>query len=502
MMAPTYVTDLAELLHDICHVPAVLNTQIFGLQLDSRKVKKGDLFIALAGAKTKATDYINDALKNGANAIVVEGESKDHRVHEDQGAIELAISDLRAWVGVIADRFFGHPSQAMSVIGVTGTNGKTSVSNYAAQLLDMCNIPSGVIGTLGYGLARNELQSTNYTTPDVVEVHKCLAELRDNGAKCVVMEVSSHGLEQGRVDGVRFEGAVFTNLSRDHLDYHGSMDAYASAKKKLFTWKGLKFAVVNADDHMADEFKNAVSTEVSIITYGMRVPAEVYARSVDYRQGICAHVETPAGEFDLKTPLLGAFNLSNLLSVVSIGVAKHLSLPEVLANLAEIEPVPGRMELLRAEGKPVVVIDYAHTPDALENALLALKPHCAGQLVLVFGCGGDRDTGKRSEMANVSEANADQIIVTDDNPRTESPEKIVADILSGFSQNAPVRVVHEREQAIGIAIDESDSKDLILIAGKGHEDYQDINNMKQPFSDKLVARKKLGLVSAQEAVND
>lgn len=484
--------SLADLLKDFSDVPDHLNIDVGGMQLDSRKVSQGDLFIVQEADPALAERYIRDALSLGACAVLIdETLSIDQEI--DHSKIIL-VAELKHLIGTLADRFYKAPSQRVSVIGVTGTNGKTSVSNYAASLMSSAGIRSGVIGTLGYGMVGQALTETGYTTPDVVSVHQHLAELEVAGAECVVMEVSSHGLEQGRVDQVQFEGAVFTNLSREHLDYHGSMDQYAAAKCKLFEGRSLKFAVLNGDDQYVEQFKSVLAPSVKAISYGFSENHYVHVLHVDYQQGISALIQTPVGQLQVNSKLLGHFNLSNLMAVIAIAVAKGLTLRELQA-VDQVVAVPGRMQLLQVNGKPAVIIDYAHTPDALENALSALELHCVGDLNVVFGCGGDRDTGKRAEMAAVAEKYAEIIYVTDDNPRSESPEKIVKDIMSGFSDKARVSVIHDRAEAIDRAIEDADQDDWVLIAGKGHETYQEISGIRLPFSDIQIASEKLGLSS-------
>lgn len=484
--------SLADLLKDFSDVPDHLNIDVGGMQLDSRKVSQGDLFIVQEADSALAERYIRDALSLGACAVLIdETLSIDQEI--DHSKIIL-VAELKHLIGTLADRFYKAPSQRVSVIGVTGTNGKTSVSNYAASLMSSAGIRSGVIGTLGYGMVGQALTETGYTTPDVVSVHQHLAELEVAGAECVVMEVSSHGLEQGRVDQVQFEGAVFTNLSREHLDYHGSMDQYAAAKCKLFEGRSLKFAVLNGDDQYVEQFKSVLAPSVKAIIYGFSENHDVHVLHVDYQQGISALIQTPVGQLQVNSKLLGHFNLSNLMAVIAIAVAKGLTLRELQA-VDQVVAVPGRMQLLQVNGKPAVIIDYAHTPDALENALSALELHCVGDLNVVFGCGGDRDTGKRAEMAAVAEKYAEIIYVTDDNPRSESPEKIVKDIMSGFSDKARVSVIHDRAEAIDRAIEDADQDDWVLIAGKGHETYQEISGIRLPFSDIQIASEKLGLSS-------
>lgn len=495
----TYSSNLASLLKGICRVPSVLDTSVFGLAIDSRKVRKGDLFLAVSGSQSESTDHIKEAIENGANAVVAEGSSSAGKVFEDGNAIELFVENLKDQIGLIADRFFRSPSSDVSVVGVTGTNGKTSVTNYLANYFSHAEQVSGVIGTLGYGLVNRgsaTLKETGFTTPNIVDVHKYLAELRDAGAATVFMEVSSHGLTQGRVNGVRFEGAVFTNLSREHLDYHGSMAGYAASKVMLFTTEHLKFVVVNQDDHYAQQFIDAVHKGVDVFTYGIESESDIrvltYQLGADSASTITAEVSTSAGEFGIYSNLIGKFNLSNLLAVMAVAVAKQ-DLNACEQRIQAILPVDGRMEMLQLKHKPVVVVDFAHTPDALKNAIAAVKPHCQGNVIVVFGCGGDRDVGKRKEMAHIAETLADVIVVTDDNPRTESADIITDHIFEGFNAKRDITLEHNRELAIQHAISGAGEQDLVLIAGKGHESWQEINGKKYPFSDIDVARRALGL---------
>lgn len=490
-----YATNLTDLMTGICHVPAALNTRIHGLQMDSRKVKKGDLFLALSGSRSSSTEHIVEAIHRGANAVVAEGDMCRGKVFEDGDAVELFVDDLKQWIGVIADRFFHSPSGDISVIGITGTNGKTSVANYLADFLLSDGVATGIIGTLGYGMpaeGKSTIQLTTHTTPNVVDVHRYLAALRDKGAKCVAMEVSSHGLEQGRVDAVQFEGAVYTNLSRDHLDYHGSMKEYAHAKRKLFQSKGLRFAVINSDDPYAKDMKSALSSHVELVCYGIESPADVEAQNIEFLSGIKASVTTPLGEIRIDSRLMGRFNLSNLLAVIAVAVAKRRPLSS-LERVNQLLPVKGRMEMLHVPGQPTVVIDYAHTPDALKNVLEALKPHCQGRLRVVFGCGGDRDSGKRPEMAAIAEVMADDVLITDDNARFEDPKQITSDILKGFTPQAKVSVIHDRSQAIARALAEANENDLIVVVGKGHETWQEVRGERSHFSDIEEVCRNLGM---------
>ena len=507
-MIRRYACSLANLLRDLCAVPAALDTRISGLSIDSRRVQKGDLFIAVSKGRTELTTHIREAIEKGANAILVDGSD---RVFEDGRAVELCLSELDKKLGIIADRFFQAPSKDMVVIGVTGTNGKTSVASYLANYFASGGSKSGVIGTLGYGLVgeeSNELVDTGHTTPNVVDVQRHLAKLRDMGAKTVVMEVSSHGLAQGRVDEVRFTGAVFTNLTRDHLDYHGSMACYAAAKKKLFVNHELQFAVLNKDDDYCHEIQAVLPSKVKVLTYGVKdQSANVAAISYQFEQAeIKAVIKTSDGQVSLESPLLGAFNLSNLLAVTGVALALR-DTEKMERRLAALRAVNGRMEVIRCKNSPTVVVDYAHTPDALANVLATLKEICQGQLKLVFGCGGDRDKGKRAEMAKVAEQCADHVILTDDNPRSEPPELIIKDILSGFSAERSIDVIHDRRSALKQALSLATRQDMVLVAGKGHECWQEQNGEKRYFSDvdvvnELLCGRDAPEPQAQEALHD
>ncbi|MFV1871751.1 MAG: UDP-N-acetylmuramoyl-L-alanyl-D-glutamate--2,6-diaminopimelate ligase [Oleiphilus sp.] len=500
----TYSSSLAQLLKGICKVPSALDTYVSGLAIDSRLVKQGDLFLAMSGNHTDSTDHIKEAILKGANAVVAEGLVNQGNAFEDGLVVELFVDNLKANIGVIADRFFRSPSQDLAVIGVTGTNGKTSVTNYLASYFAYNNHVSAVIGTLGYGLVNNEghkLKETGFTTPNVVDVHRCLAELRDAGAQTVFMEVSSHGLSQGRVDGVQFDGAVFTNLTREHLDYHGTMAEYAASKFKLFQREGLKFAVVNEDDDYASQLIEEIAPEVRVFTYGVKSASDVavnaYELNVHSASSISADVTTPVGALGINSGLIGLFNLSNLLAVLTVAVAKQ-ELKDCEQRIQGIQAVKGRMQVVQTKNMPVAIVDYAHTPDALRNALEAIKPHCQGKLIVVFGCGGDRDNGKREEMAKVAAQLAELSVVTNDNPRTEAPEKIIGDIIKGFDQTGHVYLIEaDRRKAISLAFKRASSADVILIAGKGHETWQDVNGERVHFSDIEEVERILGLSTAE-----
>jgi len=467
------------------------------LALDSRKVRAGDLFLAVPGAKVDGRNHIADALQRGAAAVA----------YEVEGATVLPITDvplipvkgLAAQLSDIAGRFYGDPSRQLNLVGVTGTNGKTSVSQLIAQALDLLGQHCGILGTLGTGF-HGALQSGMLTTPDPIAVQASLADLKKAGAKAVAMEVSSHGLDQGRVTALAFDVAVFTNLSRDHLDYHGSMQAYGAAKARLFKWVDLSCRVINIDDEFGRRLA-AEEHESRLLTYSQEDPgAYLYCRESQFSDdGVRATLVTPQGEHHLRASLLGRFNLSNLLAAVGALLGLDYPLDEILRVLPQLEGPTGRMQRLGGGARPLVVVDYAHTPDALEKVLLALRPHAKGRLLCLFGCGGDRDRGKRPLMAEVVERLADGVLVTDDNPRTEDPARIFDDIRTGFVAADKVRFVAGRGPAIAELIAGASADDVIVLAGKGHEDYQEINGERHDFSDLVEATKALDAWEAAHA---
>nr|WP_298171680.1 UDP-N-acetylmuramoyl-L-alanyl-D-glutamate--2,6-diaminopimelate ligase [uncultured Pseudomonas sp.] len=459
------------------------------LTLDSRKVRPGDLFLAVPGTQQDGRVHIADAIARGAAAVAYEAEGA--AVMTAQSAELLPIKGLSGQLSAIAGRFYGEPSRGLHLIGITGTNGKTSVSQLLAQALDLLGERCGIVGTLGNGFY-NALALGRHTTPDPIGVQATLAEMKKAGARAVAMEVSSHGLHQGRVAALDFDVAVFTNLSRDHLDYHGSMDAYGEAKAALFAWPNLRCRVLNLDDAFGR--KLAARPQPSrLIGYSLEDrSAYLYCRQARFdEQGVVATVVTPQGERSLRSSLLGRFNLSNLLAVVGALLGMDYPLDEILAVLPQLQGPVGRMQRLGGARQPLVVVDYAHTPDALEKVLEALRPHVKGRLLCLFGCGGDRDSGKRPLMAAVVECLADGVLVTDDNPRTESPQQIFSDIRAGFSAPDNVQFIHGRGQAIAQLIAAASADDVLVLAGKGHEDYQEINGERQPFSDLVEAAKAL-----------
>ncbi len=472
------------------------------LVLKSQDVKPGDLFFACHGAQNSGHQYIKQAIKQGAVAVLYE-EPYDFPQQTENIPL-VAVPDLSEKLGLIADLFYGHPSQLLNVIGVTGTNGKSSCAHFIAQTLsEGSRVPCGLMGTLGNGLYGNLSASLN-TTPDALSVHRVLQQACDKGAKELVMEVSSHGLQQGRVNKVTFNTAVFTNLTRDHLDYHGSMDAYLKAKLKLFQKPGLKFAIVNMADAAAEKVLACLHETVSVIGYKLHkentiTSADVLSSNIQMIHafavtssacGLSAKISSPWGSGVLSSNLLGRFNIENLLATLGVLLINNIPLNAALKRLESVQTLTGRMESFpRQTGKGMVVVDYAHTPDALSQALQALRLHTAGRLWCVFGCGGDRDKGKRAAMGEIAGTLADHVIITNDNPRNEQPEKIIDDIISDL--HSEHIVIQDRALAIKYAIAHAAIDDVILISGKGHETYQDQDGVRQYFSDRDEVAKNL-----------
>lgn len=480
---------LAELLPDVADMPADLD--ITGLVQDSRAIEAGNAFVAIAGFGAHGLKFVAQAKQAGATAILFEPPMPAEFDAAADAAVPLiAVPGLRARLGAMADTFHGAPSRTMTTVGVTGTNGKTSTVQLLAQAWTLQGRRAGSIGTLGAGLY-GDVVPTGFTTPLVLQLHALLARLRDAAADAVAMEVSSHALEQGRVDGVHFKVGMFTNLTRDHLDYHGTMDAYGAAKARLFAWPGLESAVLNLDDAFGRELHAGVHPPVRAIGVSSRGAEDAHLRADDIvldLAGLSFALTIEDETFPVRSSLLGRFNVDNLLAVAGVLYALGEAPVRIANALSMLQPVNGRMNRLGGDGlQPLVVIDYAHTPDALEQALISLRAHAAGRLVCVFGCGGDRDRGKRPQMAAIAEAHADAVIVTDDNPRTENGDAIVADIVAGFSHPGAIVIRRDRAAAIVQAIRTAGANDIVLIAGKGHEPYQEIDGVQYPFDDTATA---------------
>lgn len=458
--------------------------------LDSREVRSGMLFIALKGQQRDARDLIADVIASGAAAVFAEQDEKWPQETVINGIPVIVIPELAQQVGVIASRFFDEPSAHMKVLAVTGTNGKTSVANLLAGALSVLGRRSAVLGTLGNGLY-GALEKSTHTTLDACHMQALLAQFVAEGASAVALEASSHGLVQGRLNGTAIDVALFTNLTRDHLDYHGDMDSYAAAKELLFRWPTLQAAVLNADDAVAERYRAALTPTVRVLTYSQQAESTADIRALQITptlSGLELLISTPAGDCALQVPLLGRFNVSNLLAVIGGLLALDIPLADVAEALRQAQPVTGRMQSFSG-AHPTVVVDYAHTPDALEKVLASLREHAEAELVCVFGCGGDRDRGKRPLMGQIASRLADRVVVTSDNPRTENPEAIVSEILAGSGSGVLVEM--DRHRAIRQSIAAAGRHDIVLIAGKGHEDYQEINGVRHHFSDAEEVRAAL-----------
>jgi len=486
---------LDQLLQGIAETPGVGDIVVSGLTLDSRQVRPGDAFFALRGTREHGISFARGAAERGARVVLAEAPAAHV---EGLDVPVLWVDGLHGKVGEIASRFFGRPSEALRVIGVTGTNGKTSTVQLLAQALEYLGHRAATIGTLGAGL-HGRINEGERTTPDAINVQGLLASFRDDGATHVAMEVSSHALEQGRVAAVAFDVAAFTNLTRDHLDYHGSMDAYGEAKAKLFAWPTLQAAAINIDDAFGRTLAQRLPQGVQALRLSAENHAEADVRAVNIvtsAEGLAFDVQTPWGSHAVRSRLLGRFNVANLLAVIACLGALGESFERMIEAVESLEPINGRMNRLGGVAQlPLVVVDYAHTPDALEQALSALRAHCEGQLICVFGCGGERDAGKRPQMGAIAEALADIVIVTDDNPRGEDGNTIVDEIISGFENPERVNVERDRRKAISLAIHAAHAGDIVLIAGKGHEPYQEIGGVRYPFDDLAVARDVLGALA-------
>ncbi len=492
-------TTLGELLAGFVEMPANWVAQpIEGLATDSRAVRPGTVFFALCGANRHGLAFLEAVRTAGAAAVVWEPPYDGPMPADGQGIPLIAVPRLRQKLGPMITRFYGEPAQRLQVVGITGTDGKTSCAHYVAQALSDADLgPCGILGTLGVG-TYGRTEPSPHTTPDPLAVQRWLAGLVADGRRFAAMEVSSHALDQGRVNGVEFAVAVLTNLTRDHLDYHGDLAAYAMAKRRLFLEHHPRWAVLNLDDDFGRGLADDLCGPGNVVGYGLGERPERLTRFVWGERlaltpaGLQMTIRSSWGDGDLQVGLLGRFNASNVLATVATLLTLGLPFSTVLERVARTATVPGRMERLGGDvGQPLAVIDYAHTPHALEQALKALREHGGNRLWCVFGCAGDRDPGKRPMMGAVAERLADRVIVTDDNPRTEDPNRIVRDILAGMRQPKMVTLVRDRRAAISGALADAGAGDIVLIAGKGHEDYQIVGTERLPFSDHTVVRECL-----------
>jgi UDP-N-acetylmuramoyl-L-alanyl-D-glutamate--2,6-diaminopimelate ligase len=495
---------LGELVADFLAVPAEL--MVSDLTLDSRAAIPGALFLAGRGRTHHGLRFAPEAVARGARAVLYEPD--DASPGPSRLPAEVFVAPLPALserAGLIADRFFGAPSERLTVAGITGTNGKTTCAWLLAQALQRCQRPCGYLGTLGVGLPP-QVTPMPHTTPDAVMVHRLLAALAAASASSVSMEVSSHALDQGRVNGVRFRTAAFTNLTRDHLDYHGTMEHYGAAKARLFAWPGLESRIINFDDPFGAELARAPAAARLILTTrraggAATLPAGAqFVRATRIQAestGLTIEVESSWGAVELAVRLMGEFNVENALTVLAVLLAWDIPLRDAARALGEVRAARGRMEMFGGRGRsPLAIVDYAHTPDALANALRAARLHCRGQLRVVFGCGGDRDAGKRPLMGRIAAELADDILLTDDNPRSEDPARIITGIVAGIVSGAPLTIEHDRALAIRVALERSAPDDVVLIAGKGHEDYQVFAHERREFRDQTVVAAELARLPA------
>lgn len=496
-----------HLLSPLVQLP-LLPLDIKKLTFHSQKSGPDCLFIAMPGQHSDGRDYISDVLAKGTLAVIYESTGANLKnlnklAKAYPKALLLPIDGLANKLSILASHFYQNPSQYLNVIGVTGTNGKTTITHLLSQAYDYFGHPCGVIGTLGYGVLQN-WHDFGLTTPDAILLQKILSEFRDNQIANVAMEVSSHGLIQGRVNQVNFQSAIFTNLTQDHLDYHGTMEAYGQAKSLLFQMPTLKQVVLNSDDPYSLEIIKVIHPSIKVASYSLKQnkifrsihpnTAYVMVESVEYHlAGISAQVKTSWGNGILKSKLIGEFNLSNLLAVLAELCLFGLPLEEALQTLSRLTAVKGRMQRFGGTRTPQVIVDYAHTPDSLEQALKAARLHCKRKLWVVFGCGGNRDNAKRPMMGAIAGQHADKIILTNDNPRNENPNFILDEIYAGIDEKDKKKVIIEpcRKTAIKIAIERSLPVDVILVAGKGHEEYQLIGKEKIAFSDEKTVQQLL-----------
>jgi UDP-N-acetylmuramoyl-L-alanyl-D-glutamate--2,6-diaminopimelate ligase len=490
--------SLTELLSGIVAAPP--DVLVSDITLDSRTVTPGAAFLACRGISSHGLQYLERALAGGARVILWEPSPNVDAPRLPSGITACAIPELRSHLGVIANRFFGAPSGQIRIAGFTGTNGKTTCCWLLAQALESSSRRAAYAGTLGVG-SPTALKRTSHTTPDCVSVHRELADLHGQGVRFLAMEVSSHALAQERVSGVHFDTAVFTNLSRDHLDYHKTMDAYAETKARLLKWPDVRHRVINMGDVTGRRLAQTLSPDVPLTAIwtgvgGHRETSDTFVqarRVLASNGGLAVEFSSSWGAGRIQSRLIGDFNAENLIAVLAVLLVWDLPLREAVAALEVSAAPPGRMETFRGRSEqPLAVVDYAHSPDALGKALRAARRHCRGRLWCVFGCGGDRDPGKRPMMGAIAAELADEVIITDDNPRTEDPQQIVDEIIEGIPSGEPVRVIRERARAIATAIAEARGEDIVLIAGKGHEDYQLYGTTSQSFSDREEVQRLLG----------
>lgn len=481
-------------------VRALLDMNEGHLTLNSREIKPGDIFVAIPGLTVDGRQFIPSAIQKGAHAVLCEANGWEQN-SKSYSIPVIPIPNLGALIGHIAARFYGDPSGKVPVVGITGTNGKTTISHYVAQIMEYAGKHCGMIGTLGIGFL-DALNEPSLTTPDPISVQRFLSDFQSQHCNLATLEVSSHALEQHRVQGVNFQTVVFSNLTHEHLDYHGSMEAYWLAKRKLFTEYSSNYQLINIDDpygaelirndKLSQPFGYSVNENL-LVDEPVSQLNLLHAREVVcVKEGLVAQLDSPWGQQEIQAPIFGQFNLSNLLAAIGVSCLEGISLNTVGEAIENIRTVPGRMMKFGGqEGIPTVVVDFAHTPDALAQVLDALKNHCRGKLWCVFGCGGDRDKQKRPMMVSAAETRCDHIILTQDNSRSENPEKIIQDMLMGAKEPRQIEVELDRRSAIRLALERAEAQDFIVVAGRGHEQVQLIGQQRIPFSDATEVQKAL-----------
>lgn len=490
--------SLQQLLPNL-NLPAnVAGIVVSGLQLDSRQVQSGQAFVAVPGVASDGRRFVSQAVAAGAAAVLADAENGALTISYEQQVPCVHVPELAGQVGDIAARWFGEPAANLALTGVTGTNGKTSITWFLRDALNALGNRCALVGTLGVGL-KGEEQHTGHTTPDPITLQAALASARDAGANSVAMEVSSHALDQKRLGSTPVTTAVFSNLSRDHLDYHGDMESYLAAKSVLFSRPGVRLAVINCDDHAASSLVSCLADDVRCVTFGGQQGATVRCVNVAYdANGMHATLSVGGEAIDVALPLFGPFNLSNLMAVAAILHGQGVETAVLGKALAAVTPVPGRMEPVCAEQGPTVIVDYAHTPDGLEKALQACRAHFDSKLYCIVGCGGDRDAGKRPMMAKVAEQLADVVVLTSDNPRSENPQTIIEQMQTGLTHPDKAMAMVDRAEAVVETVSRAAAGDVILLAGKGHEDYQEINGVRHPCDDRELARQALAALANGE----
>lgn len=506
-MSARKTQTLNVLLKGIAEI-ATQDVIVTGLSLDNRTVQSGDVFFACEGSTGHGKQYIDAAITAGAVAVLIENTSAEEisqLVRKSPKTPIVNVNQLSDKLGVIASAFYGAPSNSISLIGITGTNGKTSCSHLIAQCLNEAAAPCGVIGTLGAGVW-GDIKPIDRTTPDALELQRLLFNMKNNNVASIAMEVSSHALDQGRVNACRIDVAVFTNLTRDHLDYHGDMASYGKSKLQLFLRPELKSVVVNLDDAFADTIIESLDASVNVIGITLNSLGTHQRDNNDIKvisashialggKGLNFTIQSPWGNTRLESELLGDFNVSNLLTTLAVAMTRNISFDQAIKKLSFAQAPAGRLETF-SNNSPLVVVDYAHTPDALEKVMQTLAQYAKGQLHVLFGCGGDRDKGKRAQMGALAENIADVVWLTDDNPRTEKSMDIIQDILSGIKNSSAVNIETNRKLAIQKIISSVNSlDDVILIAGKGHEEYQIVGDECLAFSDRHEVTQLIGVAA-------